>query len=478
VNQAARLVGALLVLLFLAAPAGAADRGALAFQTQPAGAYAGDPAAGMVRETSPEEVTGLRVDATVGASWCDAGGRYAWSGPEATEQVNGCTFRLTFPARGTYEVTLTAKVGDDESTVTQSVEVRGLLIVVMGDSIASGEGVPDIDGRPATWQDERCHRSARAGPALAAAALQERAPETPITFVSVACSGATIDAGLLGGYEGIVHKSQRPLVPPQINAVEAIHARRPIDALVVSVGANDVFFGKVVKKCLGRMGLPRRDCFASKVKFGGLKRGRAMREVVGDAIRGLENRYAALGAKLKALNPRLGDVYLMQYFDPIADAAGNTCPGRVLRIRQKALREARTALLAPLNAAGRTAAEDLDWHYVDGIEPLFRGHGYCAARPDLWVVRLQNTLRQQGGITGALHPNAQGHREIAARLADALAVKFALPRTKTAAADDEEIPDWVATGFGAGGTIAAFALAGVGFVRSRTGRRLRARRAS
>jgi hypothetical protein len=110
------------------------------------------------------------------------------------------------PQRETYEVTLSAKVGDDGSSVTQSVEVRGLLIVLMGDSIASGEGVPDIDGRPATWQDERCHRSARAGPALAAAALQERAPETPITFVSVSCSGATIDAGLLGEYEG--HRPQ------------------------------------------------------------------------------------------------------------------------------------------------------------------------------------------------------------------------------------------------------------------------------
>ena len=188
--------------------------------------------------------------------------------------------------------------------------------------------------------------------------------------------------------------------------------------------------------------------------------------------------YAALGAKLKALNPRLGDVYSMQYFCPIADAAGNTCPTRVLRIRQTALEEARTALLAPLNAAGMKAADDLDWQYVDGIESLFRGHGYCAARRDLWVVRLQNSLRQQGGRAGALHPNAQGHREIAARLANALAAKLALTPTMTPATDDEEISDWVAAGFGAGGTIAAFALAGVGFVRSRTGRRLQARRAS
>lgn len=363
----------------------------------------------MVQETRPEEVTGLQVYATVGASWCDAGGRYAWSGPEATERVNGCTYRLTFPARGTYEITLTAKVGDDESSVTQPVEVRGLLIVVMGDSIASGEGVPDIEGRPATWQDERCHRSARAGPALAAATLQAGATATPISFVSVACSGATIDAGLLGRYEGIVHKSQRPLIPAQIDAVQAIQAQghRAIDALVISVGANDVFFGRVVAKCLGRKRLPRRDCFASTVKFGGLERGK-MREVVRDAVSGLKDRYAKLGARLKLLHVRPGNVYLMQYFDPIEDAGDYPCPTRVLRIRKKALNEARTALLAPLNAAGRTAADKLDWHYVDGIEHLFQGHGYCAARPDLWVVKLQNALRQQGRHRRSAPPKRAG----------------------------------------------------------------------
>lgn len=469
-KQAARLIGALLALLLLAAPAGAAERGELAFETEPAG----DTAAGMVRTTTPERVTGLQVDATVGASWCDAGGEYAWSGPEAIERVDDCEYRLTFPARGAHDVTLTARVGDDESTVTQSVEVRGLLIVVMGDSIASGEGVPDIDGRPATWQDERCHRSGRAGPALAAAALQKRAPETPITFVSVACSGATVYAGLLGEYEGIAHKSQRPLVPPQIDAVEAIQAHRDIDALVVSVGANDVFFGRVVARCLGRRKLPLPDCFASKVKFSGLSHREAMRAVVGHAIAGLERRYAVLGASLKAAGVRSKDVYLMQYFDPIADEGGQTCPSGVLRIRQKALEEARTALLAPLNAAGETAAEDLGWQYVDGIEPHFRGHGYCAARPELWVVTLENTLRRQGGIAGALHPNARGHREIARRLDDALAAELALAPAKPTAADDEEIPDGVAVGFGVGGTVAAFALAGVGFVRTRAGRRLRA----
>jgi hypothetical protein len=475
VKHAARLIGALLALLSLAAPAAAADRGALAFETRPVGGHT--PAA-MLQPTTPEQVTGLQVDATVEKSWCEAdNGSYTWSGPDAAERVDDCRYRLTFRERGTHKVTLTARAGDDESSVTQAVEVRGLLIVVMGDSIASGEGVPDVAGRPATWQDERCHRSARAGPSLAAASLQKQASDTPITFVSVACSGATIYSGLLGEYEGIADKAQRPLVPPQIDAVEAIEARRRIDALVVSVGANDVFFGKVVAKCLGRKRLPWRDCFGLKVRFGGLSSGTPMREVVGDAIAGLKRRYAVLGATLKAAGVRPKDVYLMQYFDPIADS-GDTCPSGVLRIRQKALSEASTALLTPLNDAGKNAAQDLGWRYVDGIERLFESHGYCADPPELWVVRLENTLRQQGGVAGVLHPNARGHREIADQPALALAAEFKLPRTRPSVPEDEEIPDEVAMGFGVGGTIAALGLAGVGFFRSRTRRRLWGRRAS
>ena len=53
-----------------------------------------------------------------------------------------------------------------------------------------------------TWQDERCHRSAFAGSAQAALAIEQADPRTSVTFVHLACSGAKVDVGLLEPYAG------------------------------------------------------------------------------------------------------------------------------------------------------------------------------------------------------------------------------------------------------------------------------------
>ena len=50
------------------------------------------------------------------------------------------------------------------------------------------------NGLSATWQDRRCHRSARAGIAQAALELEQLDPHTSVTFVHLACSGAEADA--------------------------------------------------------------------------------------------------------------------------------------------------------------------------------------------------------------------------------------------------------------------------------------------
>lgn len=81
-----------------------------------------------------------------------------------------------------------------------------MLIVSLGDSYGSGEGNPDLHQifdprpesffqvhRPTQWVDKRCHRSATAGPAEAARRLEASDPKTSVTFLSFACSGATID---------------------------------------------------------------------------------------------------------------------------------------------------------------------------------------------------------------------------------------------------------------------------------------------
>ena len=91
-------------------------------------------------------------------------------------------------------MTLTATaVGGEEATVTKQVEVDDLMIVSVGDSIASGEGNPDIESPGSRWQLERCHRSAFGGPAQAARWLEAADARTSVTLLHLACSGGRIE---------------------------------------------------------------------------------------------------------------------------------------------------------------------------------------------------------------------------------------------------------------------------------------------
>ena len=62
-----------------------------------------------------------------------------------------------------------------------------------------------------------------------------------MAFVPLGCSGATVAVGLLGEYRG-----QRR----QIDEVNDLAKRREIDALLVSIGANDSLFAPIVSRCL------------------------------------------------------------------------------------------------------------------------------------------------------------------------------------------------------------------------------------
>src|SRR5262249_5125327 len=102
--------------------------------------------------------------------------------------------------------TLTIRMKDGSSaSAGERVEVRDLLVVALGDSLTSGEGNPDADATPFAlprWQNGACHRSLKSGAALAALELERRDPHTSVTFVTLACSGASIAEGLLHDYRG------------------------------------------------------------------------------------------------------------------------------------------------------------------------------------------------------------------------------------------------------------------------------------
>jgi hypothetical protein len=118
----------------------------------------------------------------------------------------------------------------------------------------------------------RCHRSMLSGQARAALMLEQADPHTSVTFLHLSCSGATIARGLNGNTGGQdVETVLDPLLDPRINtaytgipaqpeiipqldaAVKEISGRE-VDALVISIGGNDVKFSEIITDCV--MGEP------------------------------------------------------------------------------------------------------------------------------------------------------------------------------------------------------------------------------
>ena len=104
-----------------------------------------------------------------------------------------------------------------------------------------------VDGGE-TWQDPKCHRSTKAGSSIAARRIEELDPHSSVTFVHLACSGATILKGLLGPYGGV--EDQKTELAPQVEDAEQWAQSREIDALYVSIGGNDLGFANIIVSCI------------------------------------------------------------------------------------------------------------------------------------------------------------------------------------------------------------------------------------
>jgi len=75
-------------------------------------------------------------------------------------------------------------------------------IVSLGDSFAAGQGAPDIDGER-SYSDQQCERSANAAITQAVDNLTtEERNNHVVQYTNFACTGATINVGVLGPYTG------------------------------------------------------------------------------------------------------------------------------------------------------------------------------------------------------------------------------------------------------------------------------------
>ncbi|MDX6611638.1 MAG: hypothetical protein QOD75_824 [Blastocatellia bacterium] len=332
-----------------------------------------------------------------------------------------CRFSHVFPTLKTYVVKLTAtSPGGPPNTAEASVTLKDLFIVSLGDSFASGEGNPDKPRhglRKAKWIDERCHRSAFAGPAQAAMNIEKADPHTSVTFISFACSGAELSAGLTSGQQ----KGSR-LLRPQLDKMFEAAARRPIDALLVSIGGNDANFATLVLKAI-QLRHAETDTGTNRL--------------ANDGLASLPVRFAAIAERLNRPTNQtaIANVFITEYPDLVRDETRDFCdhspgvPDLLHGISEAESTWALMQVIKPLNAAVKTAATINGWNYVDGIFTRFGGespdhiaHGFCAGN-QRWARTFNDSFIVQGDQKGTVHPNFEGHVWYAQRLVDELRSK-------------------------------------------------------
>jgi lysophospholipase L1-like esterase len=271
--------------------------------------------------------------------------------------------------------------GTAQRVVTE-IAVRDVLIAGMGDSIAAGEGNPDravrladegfcfrrfLAGnaeyyRPgragysgnrscaddasndadaanwarqsARWESGPCHRSLYSYQTRAALALAVESPHIAVTYLPLACSGATISAGFLGGQKIVecaspgtaascpdTTRAQITELNSALGRARAANAERKLDLVLLTIGANDIRFSGLVghviiearteRTLLGRGGNVATVPEAQKILDGNLP---------GD--------FARLRAALKPLvGGNLSRVVFVSYGHPALAAPDTPCPG-------------------------------------------------------------------------------------------------------------------------------------------------------
>ncbi len=226
-----------------------------------------------------------RID-TSGASSEGMSCRWTIAGPAGSSELvaTGSKTIVRLP-QGDHFVSVTIRLGDGRTArASEMIRVRDVLVVAMGDSLATGEGNPEEPARwdeikssergsvlrgridpstPAVWADggpdgsqsrttptgalppanvlhSRAHRSTRSGPAQFAMRLEAEDPHTSVTFVCLAATGARTD-DLFQSDRSDHNKAlgPGPPLPAQLDELHAIAGSRQVDVLILSIGCND-----------------------------------------------------------------------------------------------------------------------------------------------------------------------------------------------------------------------------------------------
>lgn len=251
---------------------------------------------------------------------------------------------------------------------------RAKSYVAIGDSVASGLGLPYVSG--ATAEDIACGRSDQAYSTIVAAKLDGN-PEAS----NIACQGAKIDNLLLPQVVGTT------IVPAQLDVAFAEGTPRYI---TMTMGANDVQWATFIGACF----VTTCDTAVNSAAAAGLTA--AMKTKMQVALADIQLRSHGAPPKMAVTG----------YYQPMSDNCV-ALPGITLS-EIAWLREQTNNF----NAAIQSATEG--YSFASYVPIDFTGHDICSADP--WIQR-------PGGYPGEpapFHPNATGQQVMAAAVLQTL----------------------------------------------------------
>jgi hypothetical protein len=220
-------------------------------------------------------------------------------------------------------------------------------------------------------------------------------------------------------------------LPPQVDQLGELlrQAGRPLDALFLTAGANDVAWSQLVKDCYALFSTD-----TSCINKSGPAIVARLQHNPDDTAGFLPDRFTELAQHLKNLGVVLPDrTFLTDYWDATADKPDGTqrqdCGfGQIVRPPTAATRAwGQAKVIQPMNQIIRNQASRFRWNLVGqkdgvgGIERAFYGHGMCAPLGRSWIVSLRDSDHNQGhglgiidlglhpeDINGSWHANAAG----------------------------------------------------------------------
>ncbi|HQW95908.1 MAG TPA: hypothetical protein PLU58_08905 [Saprospiraceae bacterium] len=338
------------------------------------------------------------------------------------------TIRL-FPSTGAYKIKITATSTNTKkvSIYEKVIHLKDYLIVAIGDSFTSGEGNPDVRGitddewfcdnikfsnlvneetgatydmqKDAVWLEPLAHRSFYSPSSKIAQKIEDSDPHTTVTFLNFGTSGAKIYVGLL--------RAQHPEWQSmgQIDEAKQTIKNRSIDALIMSIGINDLGGGfGGISKLIGVAADPTPPEFFRSPQ---LQEAYRQIELLPGMYTNLNNE---IKTKLNAASVFIYEIPI-NIFRNSENNVTEPCGALSYIDLEDAIIIDRIGV--DLNLQEQIAAVKNGWTYLGGIVNAFKGHGYCETPAKSWYRAASTSCKIQGDINGTIHPNETGHQTIA-----------------------------------------------------------------